>query len=76
MQKDASRRSAGERARAVASDGGRGSVCRSGEPRPEQRQVLTKDQMQMVQARLTAAGVDPGPANGVTNPRTEAAIRH
>ena len=53
-----------------------GASGRSGEPRPEQRQVLTKDQMQMVQARLTAAGVDPGPADGVTNPRTEAAIRH
>jgi peptidoglycan hydrolase-like protein with peptidoglycan-binding domain len=53
-----------------------GESGRAGEPRPEQRQVLTKDQMQKVQERLTAEGVDLGPADGVMNPRTEAAIRH
>ena len=45
-----------------------GASGRAGEPRPEQRQVLTKDQMQTVQARLTAEGVDPGPTDGVMNP--------
>lgn len=53
-----------------------GASVLAGEQRPEQRQVLTNDQIQKVQERLTAARVDPGPADGVMNPRTEAAIRH
>jgi membrane-bound lytic murein transglycosylase B len=53
-----------------------GESGRAGAQRPEQRQVLTKDQIQKVQERLTAEGVDPGPADGVMNPQTEAAIRH
>jgi peptidoglycan hydrolase-like protein with peptidoglycan-binding domain len=46
-----------------------------GEQRPEQRLLLTKDQIQQVQERLKAEGVDPGPADGTMNARTESALR-
>ena len=52
-----------------------GEASREGEQRPEQRQLLTKEQIQQVQERLRAEGVDPGPADGVLTPQTEAAIR-
>ena len=44
-------------------------------PRPEQHIVLTRDQIRQVQERLKAEGVDPGPADGVMHPQTEAALR-
>ena len=44
-------------------------------PRPEERITLTKDQIQQVQERLKAEGIDPGPADGVMHPQTEAALR-
>jgi peptidoglycan hydrolase-like protein with peptidoglycan-binding domain len=47
----------------------------AGEQPPEQRRLLTKDQIQQVQERLKAEGVDPGPVDGVMNPQTEAALR-
>src|SRR5919199_6149141 len=47
----------------------------AGEQPPEQRRLLTKDQIQQVQERLKAEGVDPGPADGVMHPQTEAALR-
>ena len=47
----------------------------TGEQRPEQRQLLTKDQIQKVQERLHAEGVNPGPLTGAMNPQTEAALR-
>jgi peptidoglycan hydrolase-like protein with peptidoglycan-binding domain len=47
----------------------------TGEQSPEQRQLLTKDQIQLAQERLKAEGFDPGPVNGVLNAQTEAAIR-
>jgi peptidoglycan hydrolase-like protein with peptidoglycan-binding domain len=47
----------------------------TGEQSPEQRQLLTKDQIQLAQERLKAEGFDPGPVNGVLNTQTEAAIR-
>jgi peptidoglycan hydrolase-like protein with peptidoglycan-binding domain len=50
----------------------------SGQPteqRPEQRVLLSKDNLRLVQERLKAEGVDPGPADGVLNPQTEAALR-
>jgi peptidoglycan hydrolase-like protein with peptidoglycan-binding domain len=46
-----------------------------GEQSPEQRQLLTKNQVQLAQERLKAEGFDPGPVNGVLNAQTEAAIR-
>jgi peptidoglycan hydrolase-like protein with peptidoglycan-binding domain len=56
----------------VAVGAGAGST---GDQNPEQRQLLTKDQIQQVQERLKAEGVDPGPVDGVMSPRTEAALR-
>jgi peptidoglycan hydrolase-like protein with peptidoglycan-binding domain len=47
----------------------------TGEQSPEQRQLLTKNQIQLAQERLKAEGFDPGPVNGVLNGQTEAAIR-
>jgi peptidoglycan hydrolase-like protein with peptidoglycan-binding domain len=44
-------------------------------PRPEEQNVLTRDQIRQVQERLKAEGVDPGPADGVMHPQTEAALR-
>jgi peptidoglycan hydrolase-like protein with peptidoglycan-binding domain len=46
-----------------------------GEQAPEQKQLLTKDRIQLAQERLKAEGFDPGPVDGVLNSRTEAAIR-
>ena len=54
---------------------GAGVSGRPGEQNPEQRQLLTKDQIRQVQERLIAEGVDPGPVDGVMSPRTEAALR-
>jgi len=45
------------------------------EQAPEQRRLLTKDQIQLAQERLKAEGFDPGPVNGVLNPQTEAALQ-
>jgi peptidoglycan hydrolase-like protein with peptidoglycan-binding domain len=47
----------------------------TGEQAPEQRRLLTKDQIQLAQERLKAEGFDPGPVNGVLNPQTETALR-
>ena len=46
-----------------------------GEQSPEQKQLLTKDRIRLVQERLKAEGFDPGPTDGVLNSQTEAAIR-
>jgi peptidoglycan hydrolase-like protein with peptidoglycan-binding domain len=54
---------------------GAGESGRTGEQKPEQGRLLTKDQILQVQERLKAEGIDPGPADGVMNPRTEAALR-
>jgi len=45
------------------------------EQAPEQRGLLTKDQIRLAQERLRAEGLDPGPANGELTPQTEAALR-
>jgi peptidoglycan hydrolase-like protein with peptidoglycan-binding domain len=47
----------------------------TGEQAPEQRRLLTKDQIRLAQERLNAEGFDPGPVNGVLNPQTETALR-
>jgi peptidoglycan hydrolase-like protein with peptidoglycan-binding domain len=44
------------------------------EPRPEQGQILTKDNLKLVQQRLQAEGVYAGPVDGELNPQTEAAL--
>jgi peptidoglycan hydrolase-like protein with peptidoglycan-binding domain len=48
----------------------------TGEQRPEQAKLFTKDEIQKVQERLRAEGVDPGPVDGTMSPRTQAALRH
>jgi len=55
-------------------------VCAAGpsstaEQAPEQRGLLTKDQIRLAQERLRAEGLEPGPANGELTPQTEAALR-
>jgi peptidoglycan hydrolase-like protein with peptidoglycan-binding domain len=47
----------------------------AGEQRPEQQKLLSKGQIEKIQERLKAEGVDPGPVNGVMNPQTQAALR-
>ncbi len=47
----------------------------TGDQAPEQRGLLTKDQIRLAQERLKAEGFDPGPVNGVLNPQTETALR-
>lgn len=52
-----------------------GQAGQAGEQNPEQQRLFTKDQIKQVQERLMAEGADPGPLDGVMNPRTEAALR-
>jgi peptidoglycan hydrolase-like protein with peptidoglycan-binding domain len=52
-----------------------GEAGRAGEQPPAQARLLTKDQLQKVQERLHAEGMDPGPLTGAMNPQTEAALR-
>jgi peptidoglycan hydrolase-like protein with peptidoglycan-binding domain len=47
----------------------------TGEQPPEQRQILTKDNLKQVQERLKAEGVYAGPVDGELNAQTEAALR-
>ncbi len=52
-----------------------GESGRAGEQRPEQRKLLNKDEIQKIQERLKAEGVDPGPVDGTMSPQTQAALR-
>jgi len=47
----------------------------TGEQRPEQQQLISKDNFKLVQARLKAEGVYAGPVDGEMNAQTEAALR-
>jgi peptidoglycan hydrolase-like protein with peptidoglycan-binding domain len=47
----------------------------TGEQRPEQRQLISKDNLKLVQQRLQAEGVYAGPIDGELNAQTEAALR-
>jgi peptidoglycan hydrolase-like protein with peptidoglycan-binding domain len=47
----------------------------TGEQRPEQRQIISKDNLKLIQERLTAEGVYAGPVDGEMNAQTEAALR-
>jgi peptidoglycan hydrolase-like protein with peptidoglycan-binding domain len=53
-----------------------GEAGTTGEQRPEQQQLLTKDNLKLVQERLKAEGVYAGPVDGELNAQTEAALRH
>ena len=52
-----------------------GTAGTTGEQRPEQKQLLTKENIQVLQERLKAEGVYTGPVDGVLNAQTEAALR-
>jgi peptidoglycan hydrolase-like protein with peptidoglycan-binding domain len=52
-----------------------GQLGPAGEQPPEQRQLLSKDQIRLAQERLQAEGFNPGPVNGELTPQTEEAIR-
>jgi peptidoglycan hydrolase-like protein with peptidoglycan-binding domain len=47
----------------------------TGEQRPEQQQIISKDNIKLIQERLTAEGVYAGPVDGELNTQTEAALR-
>jgi peptidoglycan hydrolase-like protein with peptidoglycan-binding domain len=47
----------------------------TGEQRPEQKTLITKDNLKLVQERLKTEGVYAGPVDGEMNARTEAALR-
>src|SRR5919108_6591920 len=52
-----------------------GTAGPTGEQPPEQRKLLTKENLKLVQARLQAEGVYAGPLDGELNAQTEAALR-
>jgi peptidoglycan hydrolase-like protein with peptidoglycan-binding domain len=47
----------------------------TGEQRPEQKGIITKDNLKLVQERLKTEGVYAGPVDGELNAQTEAALR-
>jgi peptidoglycan hydrolase-like protein with peptidoglycan-binding domain len=47
----------------------------TGEQPPEQKQIISKDNVKLIQERLTAEGVYAGPIDGELNAQTEAALR-
>jgi peptidoglycan hydrolase-like protein with peptidoglycan-binding domain len=47
----------------------------TGEQRPEQGKIITKENLKLVQERLTTEGVYAGPVDGELNTQTEAALR-
>ena len=52
-----------------------GEAGTTGQDRPEQRQLITKDNLKLVQERLRTEGVYTGPVDGEMNAQTEAALR-
>jgi peptidoglycan hydrolase-like protein with peptidoglycan-binding domain len=52
-----------------------GTAGTTGEQRPEQKQLITKDNLKLVQERLKAEGVYAGPVDGELNAQTEVALR-
>jgi peptidoglycan hydrolase-like protein with peptidoglycan-binding domain len=53
-------------------------LSEAGEPgaqRPEQKLVITKDNLKLIQERLRTEGVYAGPVDGELNAQTEAALR-
>jgi peptidoglycan hydrolase-like protein with peptidoglycan-binding domain len=47
----------------------------TGEQPPQQKQIISKDNVKLIQERLTAEGVYAGPIDGELNAQTEAALR-
>jgi peptidoglycan hydrolase-like protein with peptidoglycan-binding domain len=52
-----------------------GTAGTTGEQRPEQKQLLSQENLKVLQERLKAEGVYAGPVDGVMSPQTEAALR-
>jgi peptidoglycan hydrolase-like protein with peptidoglycan-binding domain len=52
-----------------------GTPGTTGEPRLEDKQLLTKDNLKLVQERLKAEGMYTGPVDGESNAQTAAALR-
>ena len=52
-----------------------GTAGKTGEQPPEQPQIITKDNLKLLQERLTVEGVYAGPPDGELNAQTEAALR-
>jgi hypothetical protein len=46
----------------------------TGEQRPEQKQLISKETLKLIQERLAAEGVYAGPLDGELNAQTEAAL--
>jgi peptidoglycan hydrolase-like protein with peptidoglycan-binding domain len=53
-----------------------GEAGTTSEQRPEQGQLISKDNVKLVQQRLQAEGMYAGPVDGELNAQTEAALRH
>jgi peptidoglycan hydrolase-like protein with peptidoglycan-binding domain len=52
-----------------------GTAGTTGEQRPEQKQLMSKDTLKRLQERLETEGVYAGPVDGELNAQTEAALR-
>jgi membrane-bound lytic murein transglycosylase B len=52
-----------------------GTAGTTGEQRPEQKQLITTENVKLIQERLKAEGVYAGPVDGELNAQTEAALR-
>ena len=52
-----------------------GTAGTTGEQRPEQPQLMSQENLKLVQERLKAEGVYAGPVDGEMNAQTEAALR-
>jgi len=52
-----------------------GTAGTTGEQRPEQKQIMSKDTLKRLQERLKTEGVYVGPVDGELNAQTEAALR-
>jgi peptidoglycan hydrolase-like protein with peptidoglycan-binding domain len=52
-----------------------GTAGTTGEQAPVQQQLLTKENVKLIQERLKAEGVYAGPVDGELNAQTEAALR-
>ena len=52
-----------------------GTAGTRGEQPPEQQQIITKENVKLLQERLATEGVYAGPLDGELNAQTEAALR-
>ena len=55
--------------------GAAGTAGTTGEQRPEQPQLMSKENLKLVQERLKGEGVYAGSVDGIMGPQTETALR-